>query len=146
MSGASRSASVFSAAARLHAARIARFAAVSGTGLALDLILFLAQVWAQVPALMANAVSSTVAVTFVYLVSVRRVFRYDGGFLLAMFAAYVSYQLCGIALGSWAVEGLIASAFPPIAAKIAILPLTFGANYLFMWWLTSSPERWVSVR
>ena len=146
MSGTAKPKSAWNAATRLHAVRLARFAVVSGTGLALDLILFLAQVSAHVPAFIANAVSSSAAVTFVYLVSVRRVFRYDGGFLVAMFAAYVAYQLCGIALGSWAVHGLIASGFAPIAAKVAILPLTFGANYLFMWWLTSSPERWVSAR
>lgn len=131
---------------RDHIERLFRFALVSGTGLALDLVLFLAQVSLGASGFFANALSSTAAVIFVYLVSVRRVFLYNGDFVAAMFAAYAGYQVCGIALGSWAVNFLIGAGLIPLAAKLAILPVTFGANYLFMWWLTSSPERWVSVK
>ena len=130
---------------RDHAARLVRFAIVSGSGLALDLAIFLVLVrW--IPAFAANIVSSSAAVTFVYFVSVRRVFRYHGRFILAMFASYALYQLCGILAGSWAVSALVHADVAPGLAKIAILPVTFGCNYLFMWWLTASPERWVRAR
>jgi putative flippase GtrA len=130
---------------RDHAARLVRFAIVSGTGLALDLIIFLLLVRC-IPAFAANIVSSSAAVTFVYFGSVRRVFRYNGRFVPAMFASYALYQLCGILLGSWVVSALVHSGLPPGLAKIAILPVTFGCNYCFMWWLTASPERWVRAR
>lgn len=129
-----------------HVASLFRFATVSGTGLALDLVLFVAQVSAGATPFAANLLSSIAAVTFVFLASVRRVFRYDGAFLAAMFIAYSGYQLCGIVLGSVAVRALADAGLTPAAAKVAILPVTFGANYLFMCWLTSSPERWMRIR
>ena len=128
---------------REHGIRLFRFAVVSGTGLALDLLLFMALITAAVAPFVANMLSGTAAVTFVYAASVRRVFRHNGGFIATMFTAYAVYQLFGILIGSWAVSALIHAGAPTAFAKIAILPLTFGANYLFMCWLTSSPERWV---
>jgi putative flippase GtrA len=128
--------------AKPHALKVIHFAAVSGTGLALDFCLFLALLSLRVPPFAANSASSLAAVTFVYFASVRRVFRYGGEFRVAMFAAYVAYQACGIAAGSWAVQALIALGLAGAAAKLAIVPLTFTANYLFMGWLTANPERW----
>ena len=128
---------------REHGIRLFRFAAVSGAGLALDLILFMSLIAIGVAPFAGNMLSSAAAVTFVYAASVRRVFRHNGGFIATMFAAYAVYQLCGILIGSWAVSALIQAGAPAAFAKIAILPVTFGANYLFMCWLTSSPERWV---
>jgi putative flippase GtrA len=130
------------ARAKPHALKLIQFAAVSGTGLALDFCLFVALLWFRVPPLAANSVSSLAAVTFVYFASVRRVFRYGGQFHVAMFATYAAYQACGIALGSWAVQSLIVAGLPGAASKLAIVPLTFTANYLFMAWLTSDPYRW----
>lgn len=129
-----------------HGARAIRFALVSGAGLGLDLGLFVALSSSGVAAFGASCLSSAAAVTFVYAASVRRVFRYDGGFLASMFAAYALYQLCGILLGSWAVSALVGAGLVPAAAKIAILPVTFSANYLFMCWLTADPQRWVRSR
>jgi putative flippase GtrA len=130
------------ARAKSHAPKIMHFAAVSGAGLALDFCLFVALLSLREPPFAANAVSSCAAVAFVYFASVRRVFRYGGQFHVAMFGAYAAYQACGIALGSWAVQALIAFGLPGAVAKLAIVPLTFTANYLFMAWLTSSPARW----
>jgi len=125
-----------------HVRKVLHFAAVSGAGLTLDICLFLALLSLKVPAFAANAASSFAAVTFVYFAAVRRVFRYGGEFHVAMFATYAAYQACGIALGSWAVQALIALGLPGAAAKLGIVPLTFTANYLFMAWLTSNPARW----
>jgi putative flippase GtrA len=130
------------ARAKPHALKLIHFAMVSGTGLALDFCIFVALLSLRTLPFAANAASSLAAVTFVYFASVRRVFRYGGEFQVAMFAAYAFYQACGIALGSWAVQALISLGFPGAAAKLVIVPLTFTANYLFMAWLTSNPERW----
>jgi putative flippase GtrA len=91
----------------------------------------------------ANVVASAAGLTFVYFASVRRVFRYEGQFLTAMFATYAVYHLWGTLLVAWGVSELIAFGWHPAGAKILILPMTFAANYLFMSWLTSQPLRWV---
>lgn len=130
------------ARAGAHALKLIHFAAVSGTGLGLDFCLFVALLWLRVPPFAANAASSFAAVTFVYFASVRRVFRYGGEFHAAMFATYAAYQACGIAAGSLAVQSLMLFGLAGAVAKLAIAPLTFTANYLFMAWLTSKPARW----
>ena len=127
---------------RRHGRRVFRFGIVSGLGLCLDLLTFLGLVGYGFSPFQANLVSSVAGVTFVYFVSVRRVFSYEGRFHLAMFAAYLTYQMCGIFAGSWLVGLRSALGLLPIAAKMAILPITFCANYLFMGWLTAGAARW----
>jgi putative flippase GtrA len=132
--------------AKPHAKKLLQFGAVSGTGLAIDFCLFVTLLSLRVPAFAANAMSSFAAVTFVYFASVRRVFHYGGQFHAAMFASYAAYQVCGIGAGSWAVQSLILLGLPGAVAKLAIVPVTFTANYLFMSWLTSDPQRWEQAR
>src|SRR5207302_9180428 len=79
---------------RYHAARALRFGLVSGIGLALDIALFLTVIHAGVGAFAANILSSAAGLTFVYCASVRRIFRYDGRFIVPLFAAYVFYHVC----------------------------------------------------
>ncbi len=119
--------------------RIAGFALVSGVGLAIDFGLFLALVeFLDVRAGVANLTSAAVAVTFVYFISVRRLFAYQGRFLLALFGLYVVYQIIAVAAASWAIDWLAANLVAPMIAKAVILPLTFTANYLFMTFITRS--------
>jgi putative flippase GtrA len=125
--------------------RLLRFAVVSGTGLALDIAIFLSLYAAGIVPFAANAVGSAVGLTFVYFASVRRVFRYEGRFLPAMFAIYAAYQFCGTILVSWLVAALITNGVSPPLAKVGILPATFSANYLFMQWLTSNTKRWANL-
>jgi len=129
----------FAGEVRRHGARIFRFGIVSGIGLGLDLLTFALLIQADLSPFHANAVSSVAGVSFVYFASVRRIFSYDGRFHVPMFAGYLLYHMCGIAAGSWLVAWLTASGLIPFAAKLCILPLTFGANYLFMGWLTTGP-------
>jgi putative flippase GtrA len=122
--------------ARRFATRVLAFALVSGLGLALDFCLFLALVEAGARAGWANLVSASAAVSFVYFASVRRIFAYEGRFLLALFLLYLGYQALAVALASWAVDALTALLREPALAKGLILPVTFSANYLFMSFLT----------
>jgi len=131
---------------RWHAARALRFGLVSGIGLALDLALFLLLVRAGVDPFPANIVSSGTALTFVYCVSVRRIFRYDGRFIVPLFAAYLLYHVCGTLAVSEVVSLIVHAGLAPMLAKVGILPVTFSANYLFMSWLTRERERWVLTR
>jgi len=119
-----------------HLIRIARFALVSGTGLALDFVVFLALVAAGLAPFTANLVSGAGAVTFVYFASVRRIFSYKGTFVVGLFLAYLLYQAAGVTLASAAVHALSQNLVAPGWAKLLILPVTFSANYLFMSFLT----------
>ena len=115
---------------------LAKFAAISGAGLAADILIFLALMTIGLSALLANLISATCAVSWVYFASVKRVFSYRGEFLASLFLGYLVYQAIAIAVASSAVELLVNSALPPLAAKLVILPLTFVSNYAFMAWLT----------
>ncbi|HEY0941151.1 MAG TPA: GtrA family protein [Steroidobacter sp.] len=116
---------------------VLRFAVVSGTGLAIDVVLFFGLVQASMRAGFANLISAALAVTFVYFVSARRIFAYEGRFLLPLFCIYLGYQAAAVALASWAVDSIVAHGAAPILAKGLVLPVTFTANYLCMAFITA---------
>lgn len=120
------------------AQRVLAFAAISGTGLALDVCLYAALQSLGWRAGLANALSASAAVTFVYFASVSRVFSYRGGFLYSLFLVYVVYQLVAVALASWAVDVLVAAVASPLLAKALTVPVTFSMNYVFMQHLTKA--------
>lgn len=118
-------------------ARVFQFALVSAAGLALDFGLFIALVDAGVRTGWANLLSAGAAVAFVYLVSVRRIFAYQGQFLFRLFAAYAVYQIAAVTAASWLIDfAVLRFDQTPVWAKVIFLPLTFTANFLFMSWLT----------
>jgi putative flippase GtrA len=113
-------------------ARLARFAAIAGAGWAGDCALFALLLAAGLPAFAANAASATVAASWVYGASVRAVFRCRGDHGRRL-AAWLLCQAAFIVATSWAVAALAhATGMPPLAAKIAVTPATFLANYLAM--------------
>lgn len=119
------------------AKRVMAFAAVSGAGLALDFCVFLLlMAVVGVSPGFANVISGAVAITFVFFVSVRRIFQFEGGFLFGRFVVYVVYHAFGLAVASAAVAYLSQHHLTPWLAKTAVLPFTFTANYLFMALLT----------
>jgi putative flippase GtrA len=125
-----------------HVRRALHFGLVSGAGLAVDLTLFLILVRAGLGPFVANIASSGTALTIVYCVSVRRIFRYEGRFIVPLFALYLTYHVCGTLIVSEVVSVLVYSGVPPPLAKVGILPATFAANYAFMGWLTRRRQRW----
>ena len=121
--------------------RLFSFGVVSGLGWLLDFGIFTALLRAGATPFLANAAGAACAVTWVYAASVRRIFRYRGRFLVTKFLIYAGYQVVGVAAASWGVDRLAhTTALTPIWAKIAITPLTFIANYLFMAWLTKPAQ------
>ncbi len=117
--------------------QILGFALISGIGLGIDFVIFLLLMAAGLGPFTANLVSGACAVTFVYFASVRRIFSYAGRFLVGLFLAYLAYHAAGVTAASWAV-GYLSAWTLPVLAKLLILPVTFGANYLFMLLLTRS--------
>lgn len=114
--------------------RVVRFGAISGGGLAIDTILFIVLL-PQFGPFLANLISAALAVTFVYFASVRRIFEYQGRFMLALFLVYLLYQTVGVTASSAAVAWL-STFLAPLLAKLLIIPVTFAMNFLFMTWLT----------
>lgn len=116
--------------------KVLGFAKVSGTGLALDVGVFVLLVGLGWSPGCANFVSATIAVTFVYFIATRLVFQYQGAFLMPLFLAYLAYQNVAVVVASWAVGKIAALGIVPVVAKTLILPFTFTTNYLFLDFLT----------
>ena len=107
--------------------RLAGFGVVSLVGWALDFVIFATLVLVGLSPFFANLVGATTGVTFVYFVSARKVFAYQGRFLYRKFVIYLAYQACAITLASWAIDALtLHTPLPAIASKTAVTPLTLG--------------------
>lgn len=121
---------------------VIRFALVSGTGLTIDFAIYTALCLAGMSAGAANLISAAVAVTFVYLVAGRHIFRATGRDMTRLFWAYVVWQAFAVPAASLAVE-LATDAFDGkyLLGKTVVLPFTFGANYLFTNWLLGDRRR-----
>lgn len=116
--------------------KLLRFAGASGAGQALDIAIYAALCELGVRAGLANLLSAACGVTFVFFVSAHRDFEGEGRFLPRLFLAYAAYQAGAILLASLAVDGLtttLGGAY--LGAKLAVLPVTFAANFLFTSWL-----------
>jgi putative flippase GtrA len=122
--------------------RIIKFAGVSGAGLCLDYAVYSLLCASGVDAGWANLVSASLGVTFVFVVSARRIFAGSDRFLLALFAIYAGYQLLAVSAASWLVgeaTHLLDGRY--LIGKTLVLPLSFTANYLFMSWLFGARRR-----
>lgn len=128
--------------ARVLIRTLVSFAGVSGIGLALDFSIFQSLVLLGLHPSSANAISSAAGITFVYFASVRRIFKYEGHFLIAKWLTYICYEALLIAIVSITIgrlsEDLHAKAW---LIKIGVTPLTFLANFIFMSWLTGYFDR-----
>lgn len=118
------------------------FGLVSGLGWLIDFCLFYALTLGGLPVVFANAIGATTAVVFVFFASVRRVFRYQGHYILPKLLAYGLYQACAIAAASSLIHGLTHwSNLHPVLAKVLVTPLTFYCNFQFMALLTTGKLR-----
>ena len=122
--------------------RIVKFAGVSGAGLCLDYAVYALLCAGGVPAGWANLASAGLGVTFVFLVSARRIFAASEHFLLGLFAAYALYQVAAVSAASWLVgEATHMLDGRYLLGKTLVLPLSVTANYLFMSWLFGARRR-----
>lgn len=121
---------------------IVRFGVISGVGWLIDFSLFAFLCWFGVPVWVANMLGASVAVLFVFFVSVRRVFEYEGGYLVRKLIAYAIYQVIAILAASFLIDALTQSiGLAPVVSKIIVTPLTFYANFQFMSFITTGKLR-----
>lgn len=116
--------------------RVLKFVGASGAGLALDFAVYAVLNELGLRPGLANLVSAACGVMLVFGLSAHTIFEGGQGFLGRLFLIYVAYQVLAIALASVAVDGmtsLFGGAY--LAGKLAVLPATFGANFVFTSWL-----------
>ena len=121
---------------------ILKFGVISGVGWLLDVCLFYAGTQLGLPFWLSNAVGALVAVTFVFMASVRKVFLYHGQYVWRMLGIYVTYQVVAIFIASAAIDWIAQAIHHPLLAKIMVTPVTFYCNFLFMNWLTRGKLHW----
>jgi putative flippase GtrA len=122
--------------------RLFWFGVVSGTGWLIDFGVFYLLIVTGHDSAVSNALSATVAVTFVFFTSTSNIFRSTNRFILYKFLTYLVYQSVAIIAASWAIQALsIAAGFSPMIAKIIVTPITFYANFQFMSVLTTGKFR-----
>lgn len=121
---------------------IFRFAVVSGLGWLIDFSIFALLNSLGFSVWLANIVGATTAVLFVFFASVRKIFQYNGHYILWKLLNYIVYQIIAIVCASLLID-FIALQFGvlPIIAKIIVTPLTFYANFQFMSFLTTGRLR-----
>ncbi len=133
---------------RRLAGQAGRFLLVSGTGWLMDFALFLALTkLAGVPVAFANMASSVPALSFVFFVSTRRIFRTSVKRvpLWGKYAIWFGYQMALVFCVSWAAQWLFnvfsASALGQmpllaphleLASKLCVTPFTMTANFFAM--------------
>ncbi len=133
---------------RFHFVQFIGFGFWSGLGWLCDLATFtlLVKVF-EVPAFVANFISSYVGVTFVWFTSLKAVFGHTGASRGRFLAIYWGYQFASILAYSQFLH-LVAGLFlsnvfmatiannPEVAAKIFVTPFNLVSNFLFMKYLT----------
>lgn len=111
--------------------RFVAFAAVSGTGLLLDVALYALLCETGVRPGLANLMSAATGVSFVWFVATKRVFGTGGGLPRSRFAAYVAYQVVAVALASVAVDAAtVALDDRYLLGKAVVVPVTLVVNFL----------------
>lgn len=119
------------------------FFGISGIGWIMDMCIYTILLIAGVYATISNIFSSLVAVTFVYLVSTKKLFANKKSISIRKkYIIYVLYQVFIILLSSvvigWLVEVLLSSNikifldYAKSLSKIFITPFTMVTNFIFM--------------
>nr|WP_239521305.1 GtrA family protein [Blastococcus saxobsidens] len=112
------------------ALEVLRFLVGTCIGLTVDLAVFEAGVRLGAPPGVANVVSSGCAVVVMYAVVTRYVFRAERS--RTSFAVFVAYYAVSIAAFSVVIQILHdTTGWLPFICKLASLPLSFAANFVF---------------
>ena len=124
------------------------FALISGFGWLTDFLSFTILVkYFAMNAGYANFISSFVGVTFVWFISLKKVFKYSGSNQHSFLVVYWIYQIISISIFSQLIQlavGICPEIFhllninfnPAIEAKIIITPFNLLTNFIFMSLLT----------
>ena len=108
-----------------------KFTICSGTGLLLDFSTFYFLTLLEINVFLSNAISSFIAITFVYITTTKFVYL-NANYSLDKFVRFVSFYCISILVFSsiiWSIVFLFDIA--PLLAKIFVVPFSLIANYFF---------------
>jgi hypothetical protein len=112
------------------------FTLTSGVGWLIDIGLFTWLTAIGLAPLSANLISAGTAVTYVFLVSTRRIFSHDHSYMVGKFLFYLAYQIAAVFLASLAIDVLYRIVGGhPLLAKVLVTPVTLYMNFIFMAYL-----------
>lgn len=122
-----------------------KFFGVSGIGWLMDMSIFSILTFFSLSEVIANIISSFVAITFVYSVSTKKLFQNKDKNLdlKKKYILYILYQIVIVSISSLTIGGIaslieknvswdLLLKFSKIAAKILVTPFTMILNFLFM--------------
>lgn len=118
-----------------------RFAVGSALGLGIDLLGFQLLTLAGLTPGVANALSSSLSITVVYLVVTRYAFTVRTS--VSSYLLFFGWYAASIVTFSLLIEFVVSeTGWLPLLAKVLSVPLSFGLNYLFSRFLFNrSPRR-----
>lgn len=122
-----------------------KFFGVSGIGWLMDMAIFSILTFFSLSEVIANIISSFVAITFVYSVSTKKLFQNKDRSLdlKKKYILYILYQVVIVSLSSLTIGWIVSLIeknitwslllkFSKITAKILVTPFTMVLNFLFM--------------
>ena len=111
--------------------RIVKWFFTVGIGLVIDLSVFFLLTNLSLHVFLSSLFSSGLAITFVYVTSIRFVFK-DKNYALPRYVVFVVYYACSISFFSYLISLLVYEfSILPLIAKILTLPASFLVNYYF---------------
>ncbi|MBP3766219.1 MAG: GtrA family protein [Bacilli bacterium] len=130
------------------------FFLISGVGWLMDISLYTILTYIGVHVILSNIISSSVAVTYVYITSTKKLFKNESRINLKVkYIMYIAYQICMILISSYCVylisncliqmlpnvnissiKGIInlIVEYAKLSAKILVTPFTMVINFIFM--------------
>ena len=130
------------------------FFLISGLGWLMDVTIYTILTNVGLHVILSNIISSTVAVTYVYITSTKKLFKNDSKYSLKIkYIMYIIYQICMILISSYVVylisnwllnnllnvdinslKGLFnfIVSHAKLSAKILVTPFTMVINFIFM--------------
>ncbi|MBB5192457.1 putative flippase GtrA [Silvimonas terrae] len=134
---------LFTSSLNVHRMHLIMFGLTSGIGWLIDFGVFSLLVHLSLRPGFANLISASLAVTFVYFTSVRRIFSTSQTKGVAnKFVVYLIYQAMAVPLASIVVDLLVSWHTTPLVAKIAVVPFTCYSNFVFTSYLLTGRARW----
>jgi hypothetical protein len=108
-----------------------KFTICSGTGLFLDISTFYFLTLLKMHVFFSNAISSFIAITFVYITTTKFVYL-TANYSLDKFVRFVSFYCISILVFSSIVWGITFTfIFTPLQSKVMVIPFSLIINYFF---------------
>jgi hypothetical protein len=122
---------------------LSHYTIIAGAGFLIDTVLFLVFTHFNVlPVFWASVIGIIAGASFVFAFATRMIFVTKTGFQWHKWTIFMGYILLTLFVWSGVIASLVVFGLWPLLAKMAILPISFYGNFLFMGWLQEGRLRW----